>query len=69
MTLWFLRGLRRGVVTTHYPHRPESSAPISPWVRCNDSGCRWALADRTPPTSRSRMPTSASSQVASLASR
>jgi formate hydrogenlyase subunit 6/NADH:ubiquinone oxidoreductase subunit I len=30
MTLWFLRGLRRGVVTTHYPHRPESSAALLP---------------------------------------
>lgn len=26
MTLWFLRGLRRGVVTTGYPIRPEPSA-------------------------------------------
>jgi formate hydrogenlyase subunit 6/NADH:ubiquinone oxidoreductase subunit I len=30
MTLWFLRGLRRGVVTTHYPHRPDSSAALLP---------------------------------------
>jgi formate hydrogenlyase subunit 6/NADH:ubiquinone oxidoreductase subunit I len=30
MTLWFLRGLRRGVVTTHYPRRPESSAALLP---------------------------------------
>ena len=30
MTLWFLRGLRRGVVTTLYPHRPESSAVLLP---------------------------------------
>ena len=35
MTLWFLRGLRRGVVTTHYPHRPERSAaaPTPPSFR------------------------------------
>jgi formate hydrogenlyase subunit 6/NADH:ubiquinone oxidoreductase subunit I len=26
MPLWFIRGLRRGVVTTHYPARPDSSA-------------------------------------------
>ncbi len=30
MTLWFLRGLRRGVVTTRYPARPESSASDLP---------------------------------------
>lgn len=26
MTLWFVRGLRRGVVTTRYPARPDESA-------------------------------------------
>jgi ferredoxin len=26
MTLWFLRGIRRGVVTTRYPTRPDESA-------------------------------------------
>jgi formate hydrogenlyase subunit 6/NADH:ubiquinone oxidoreductase subunit I len=26
MPLWFARGLRRGVVTTHYPARPDPSA-------------------------------------------
>jgi formate hydrogenlyase subunit 6/NADH:ubiquinone oxidoreductase subunit I len=26
MPLWFIRGLRRGVVTTHYPARPDPSA-------------------------------------------
>ena len=26
MPLWFARGLRRGVVTTRYPARPDSSA-------------------------------------------
>ncbi|HCU97507.1 MAG TPA: hypothetical protein DHU96_34295 [Actinobacteria bacterium] len=30
MPLWFVRGLRRGVVTTHYPARPEPSAADLP---------------------------------------
>jgi len=30
MTLWFVRGLRRGVVTTRYPARPEESARFLP---------------------------------------
>jgi hypothetical protein len=30
MTLWFLRGLRRGVVTTRYPAQPDSSAAYLP---------------------------------------
>ncbi|SRR5712691_8717681 len=30
MPLWFLRGLRRGVVTTHYPARPDPSAVFLP---------------------------------------
>ena len=30
MTLWFLRGLRRGVVTTRYPARPDASAADLP---------------------------------------
>jgi hypothetical protein len=30
MTLWFLRGLRRGVVTTRYPARPDASAASLP---------------------------------------
>ena len=47
MTLWFLRGLRRGVVTTRYPARPDSSAaspPTPPLFRAEalDRG----LADR-----------------------
>lgn len=25
MAWWFIRGLRRGIVTTHYPFRPEPS--------------------------------------------
>ena len=36
MPLWFLRGLRRGVVTTRYPDRPDPSAtdlPTPPAVR------------------------------------
>lgn len=47
MTLWFLRGLSRGVVTTRYPARPETSAANLPTppafaVRAIDG----ALADR-----------------------
>jgi hypothetical protein len=30
MPLWTLRGLRRGVVTTRYPARPEPSAGLLP---------------------------------------
>ncbi|MBO0771056.1 MAG: hypothetical protein J2P35_06315 [Actinobacteria bacterium] len=30
MPLWFVRGLRRGVVTTHYPARPDPSAADLP---------------------------------------
>jgi formate hydrogenlyase subunit 6/NADH:ubiquinone oxidoreductase subunit I len=30
MPLWFVRGLRRGVVTTRYPARPEASAAFLP---------------------------------------
>jgi hypothetical protein len=30
MALWFLRGLRRGVVTTHYPATGEPSAATLP---------------------------------------
>jgi formate hydrogenlyase subunit 6/NADH:ubiquinone oxidoreductase subunit I len=30
MPLWFIRGLRRGVVTTRYPGRPEPSAADLP---------------------------------------
>jgi formate hydrogenlyase subunit 6/NADH:ubiquinone oxidoreductase subunit I len=30
MPLWFIRGLRRGVVTTRYPDRPEESARFLP---------------------------------------
>ena len=36
MPLWFPRGLRRGVVTTHYPARADASAaalPTSPMFR------------------------------------
>lgn len=29
MALWFLRGVRRGVVTTHYPHRPAPAAALT----------------------------------------
>jgi ferredoxin len=30
MPLWFVRGLRRGVVTTGYPARPEPAAALLP---------------------------------------
>jgi ferredoxin len=30
MALWLLRGLRRWVVTTHYPARPDPSAVLLP---------------------------------------
>jgi NAD-dependent dihydropyrimidine dehydrogenase PreA subunit len=30
MALWFLRGLRRGVVTSRYPARPDPSAVLLP---------------------------------------
>jgi len=30
MPLWFIRGLRRGVVTTRYPARPDDSAALLP---------------------------------------
>jgi ferredoxin-like protein FixX len=30
MPLWFARGLRRGVVTTRYPARPDNSAACLP---------------------------------------
>ncbi len=30
MPLWFARGLRRGVVTTRYPDRPEPAAALLP---------------------------------------
>jgi formate hydrogenlyase subunit 6/NADH:ubiquinone oxidoreductase subunit I len=30
MPLWFFRGLRRGVVTTRYPARPDASAATLP---------------------------------------
>jgi len=47
MTVWFLRGLRRGVVTTRYPARPDSSAadlPTPPVFAARAIGR--ALADR-----------------------
>jgi ferredoxin len=45
--LWFLRGLRRGVVTTRYPARADASAshlPSPPFVRAELVTS--ALADR-----------------------
>jgi hypothetical protein len=47
MTLWFVRGLRRGVVTTRYPARPDPSAadlPTPPAFRA--AAMDGALADR-----------------------
>ncbi len=47
MTLWFVRGLRRGVVTTRYPARPDGSAaqlPTPPAFRANSLD--QAAADR-----------------------
>jgi formate hydrogenlyase subunit 6/NADH:ubiquinone oxidoreductase subunit I len=47
MPLWFIRGLRRGVVTTHYPARPDPSAghlPTPPAFRPQRLDRR--LADR-----------------------
>ena len=47
MTLWFLRGLRRGVVTTRYPARPDGSAadlPTPPVFRADALDSE--LADR-----------------------
>jgi hypothetical protein len=47
MTLWFLRGLRRGVVTTSYPARPDDSASDLPTPPVFASGAiDRALADR-----------------------
>ena len=45
MPLWFARGLRRGIVTTHYPARPDSSAtdlPTPPAFRTGLIGHRLA---------------------------
>jgi dissimilatory sulfite reductase (desulfoviridin) alpha/beta subunit len=47
MPLWFLRGLRRGVVTTRYPARPDLSAaglPTPPAFRAQSIDRE--LADR-----------------------
>jgi len=47
MTLWFIRGLRRGVVTTRYPARPDASAaslPTPPAFR--PQGLTRQIADR-----------------------
>ena len=47
MPMWFARGLRRGVVTTRYPARPEPSAadlPTPPAFHTQRIGP--ALADR-----------------------
>ena len=47
MTLWFIRGLCRGVVTTRYPARPDASAaslPTPPAFR--PQGLTRQVADR-----------------------
>ena len=47
MTLWFVRGIRRGVVTTRYPARPDESAkhlPSPPAFR--PGALTRAIADR-----------------------
>ena len=47
MPLWFARGIRRGIVTTRYPARPDSSAadlPTPPAFRAAAIDAR--LADR-----------------------
>jgi ferredoxin len=47
MPLWFARGLRRGVVTTRYPARPDGSAaalPTPPVFRPRKLTCE--LVDR-----------------------
>jgi hypothetical protein len=47
MPLWFVRGLRRGVVTTRYPARPDASArelPTPPAFR--PDGLSREIADR-----------------------
>ena len=47
MPLWFLRGLRRGIVTTRYPARPEPSAADLPTPPAFRPQCLNAdLADR-----------------------
>ena len=47
MTLWFLRGLRRGVVTTRYPARQDGSARDLPTPPVFAAGTiDRALADR-----------------------
>ena len=55
MPMWFLRGLRRGVVTTHYPGRPDASAadlPTPPAFR--PQALTRELADRLQGTCPSR---------------
>ena len=47
MPLWFARGLRRGIVTTRYPARPDSSAAGLPTPPAFRAGAIDApLADR-----------------------
>jgi len=47
MPLWSLRGLGRGVVTTHYPARPDASAATLPTPPAfQPEGLTAGLADR-----------------------
>jgi hypothetical protein len=47
MTLWFLRGLRRGIVTTRYPARPDpSTADLPTPPAFSPYAIDHALADR-----------------------
>ena len=47
MARWFLRGLRRGVVTTRYPHRPDPEAARVPTPPAFDPArLTGALADQ-----------------------
>ena len=47
MPLWFARGIRRGIVTTRYPARPDSSAADLPTPPAFRAGAIDApLADR-----------------------
>jgi len=51
MSRWIIRGLKTGVVTTHYPKKEETSPGISPGLpqdmACNDT-CSEALVSQCP---------------------
>jgi dissimilatory sulfite reductase (desulfoviridin) alpha/beta subunit len=55
MPLWFVRGLRRGVVTTRYPARPDDSAALLPTPPSfRPQALTVAVADRLAQVCRSR---------------